>query len=364
MDNNRYCVIMAGGVGSRLWPLSRKHLPKQFHDLLGCGRTMLQQTFDRYSRIVPKENIIVSTNIIYSQLVREQLPQLSPDQILHEPSFRGTAPSIAYAACHIRQLNPKASIVVAQSDQLVLKEDLFVETLGRGLDYVAEHNRLVIIGIKPTCPETRYGYIQVDDRGAKEATGSLYKVRTFTEKPAYEFARVFMESGEFYWNSGIYIWNVQTVVETLSKLLPDMMAEFERLFNEFPNRDERRRRIYEAYTSFPNAAMDTAVMERADNVFLLAGEFGWADIGTWDSLYGTLPKDVDGNVIMHSHTIAYDSHNNVVSLPKGKLAVIQGLDDLLIVDEGNVLLVCKKGCEGDIRKFRNDVLMKLGDDFV
>ena len=364
MDNNRYCVIMAGGVGSRLWPLSRKNLPKQFHDLLGCGRTMLQQTYDRYSRIVPRENIIVSTNIIYSQLVQEQLPQLSPEQILHEPSFRGTAPSIAYAACHIRQLNPNANIVVAQSDQLVLKEDLFVDTIGKGLDFVAEQSKLVIIGIKPTCPETRYGYIQVADNNSASVNGTFYKVRTFTEKPEYEFARIFMESGEFYWNSGIYIWNVQTIIETLAKLLPDMMAEFEQVFRELPNRDDRRRRIYESYTSFPNASMDSAVMERADNVFLQVGEFGWADIGTWDSLYGTLPKDSDGNVIMHSHTMSYDSHNNVVSLPKDKLAVIQGVDDLLIVDTGNVLLVCKKGREGDIRKFLIDARMKLGDEFV
>ena len=206
MSNNSYCVIMAGGIGSRLWPLSRKRYPKQFFDLLGCGRTMLQQTYDRYSRIVPKENIIVSTNIEYSSLVREQLPELDAEQILHEPSFRGTAPSIAYAACHIRQLNPQANIVIAQADQLILNENLFVETISKGLDFVAKHNKLVIIGIKPTCPETRYGYIQVENNISASEKGTFYKVRTFTEKPEYEFAKIFMESGEFYWNSGIYIY--------------------------------------------------------------------------------------------------------------------------------------------------------------
>lgn len=364
MDNNRYCVIMAGGIGSRLWPLSRKGYPKQFHDILGCGRTLLQQTYDRYSRIVPKENIIVSTNIEYSELVREQLPEIGVEQILHESSFRGTAPSIAYVACHIRQLNKNANIVVAQSDQLILDENLFVDTIGKGLDFVAENNKLVIIGIKPTCPETRYGYIQIDNDISVTDKSSIYKVRTFTEKPAYEFAQIFMKSGEFYWNSGIYIWNVQTVIDTLAKMLPDMMNDLERVFAELPNRDERRRRVYEIYTSFPNVSMDLAVMERADNVFVQVGEFGWADIGTWDSLYSTLPKDADGNLNMRSHAIMYNSHDNVISLPEGKLAVIQDVEGLLIVDSGNVLMVCRKGNEGDIRKFLNDARMKMGEEYI
>ena len=355
---------MAGGIGSRLWPLSRKSRPKQFHDLLGCGRTLLQQTFDRYSRIVPLKNIVVSTNSDYSDLVREQLPELSSEQILHEPTYRGTAPSIAYVACHIRQLNENANIVVAQSDQLILDENLFVETVNNGLDFVAKNKKLVVVGIKPTCPETRYGYIQAEEELEPAENGIFHKVRTFTEKPAYEFAQICMESGEFYWNSGIYIWNVQTIIDTMAELLPDMMGELERVFNEFPNRDERRKRVYEAYTSFPNVSMDYAVMERADNVCLQIGKFGWADLGTWDSLYSTFPKDRDGNVIVRSRTIAYNSKDNVVVLPKGKLAIIQDVDDLLIADSENVLLVCKKGKEGDIRKFLNDTRMKFGDEFA
>lgn len=360
--NNRYCVIMAGGIGSRLWPLSRKDKPKQFHDLLGCGRTLLQQTFDRYSRVVPKENIIVSTHVDYNDVVREQLPELPDEQVLHEPAFRGTAPSIAYVACHIRTLNPNANIVVAQADQLVLNEELFVETVGRGLDFVEKHDKLVVVGIKPTIPETRYGYIQADT--PIEGSEGMYTVRTFTEKPEYEFAKIFMESGEFYWNSGIYIWNVNTIIDSMTTFLPDMMGELERVFREIPVRDERRKRGYEIYTSFPNASMDMSVMERASNVCLLVGEFGWADIGTWDTLYGTLPKDVDGNVVMHSRTLKYDSRNNVISVPEGKLVVMQDIDDLLVVDNGNVLMLCKKGSEKNIRKFLNDVRMKLGDKFL
>ena len=361
MNSNNYCVIMAGGVGSRLWPLSRKELPKQFIDLLGCGKTLLQQTYDRYSRIVPKENIIISTNIEYSSIVQSQLPGLSAEQLLHEPAFRGTAPSIAYVACHIRQLNPCANIVVAQADQLVLNEDLFVETVGRGLDFVSEQSKLVIIGIKPTCPETRYGYIQVED---SSSAGPFYKVRTFTEKPAIEFARIFMESGEFYWNSGIYICNVQTLIDTIAKHLPEMMMELEGVFAEYPNRDERRKRVYEIYTSFPNASMDTAVMEKADNVFVETGEFGWADIGTWETLYGTFSADENGNVPMRSNIISYNSAGNVVSLPKGKAVFLQDVNDLLVVDSDNVLLICRKGSEGDVRKFINDARMKLGEEYI
>lgn len=361
MYKNRYCVIMAGGKGTRLWPMSRTAYPKQFQDILGCGRTLLQLTYDHYSRIVPKENILISTHLSYTELVREQLPELPDTQVIHEPEFRGTAPSLANLACHIRTLNPDANIVVAQSDQLVLNEEKFAETVERGLDFVANNRKLVVVGIKPTCPETRYGYIQVEGEPEGEA---LYKVRTFTEKPQYEFAKIFMESGEFYWNSGIYIWNVQTIIETFSQLLPDMMRQLEDIYREIPDRDMRRRRGYEIYTSFPTASLDLSIIERADNVHLVVGEFGWADIGTWDTLYSTMPKDSDGNVAINCSTLKYESHNNLIVLPKDKLAVLQGVDDLLVVDSGNVLMICRKGNEKDIRKFLNDAKMKLGDKFV
>ncbi|MBQ3243546.1 MAG: mannose-1-phosphate guanylyltransferase [Bacteroidaceae bacterium] len=361
MDKNHYCVIMAGGQGTRLWPMSRKALPKQFHDVLGCGRTLLQLTYDRYCHIVPKENILISTHVDYTELVRQQLPEVPDEQVIHEPAFRGTAPSLANLAYHIRTLNPKANIVIAQSDQLVLNEDKFAELISKGLDFVSGNSKLVVVGIKPTCPETRYGYIQIDGEPEEE---SLYKVRTFTEKPEYEFAKIFMESGEFYWNSGLYIWNVQTIIDTMSKHLPDMMKMLDDIYREIPDRAQRRKRGYEVYTSFPNASVDMSVMERADNVYVMVGEFGWADIGTWDTLYGTLPKDCDGNVFMGCNTLKYDCHNNMVSLPKGKLLVIQDIDDLVIVDEGNILMVCKRGNEKDIRKFLNDAKMKLGEKFV
>ena len=361
MDKNSYCVIMAGGQGTRLWPMSRKAFPKQFQDPLGCGKTLLQQTFERYSHIVPPENIIISSNVAYKSIVKKQLPEIKEQQIVCEPVSRGTAPSIANLACHIRQLNPKANIVVAQSDQLVLDEAKFAELIKGALDFVAENNKLVVIGIKPTCPETRYGYIQAEGVPAGD---SIYKVRTFTEKPALEFAKVFVESGEFYWNTGIYIWNVQTIIDSMSQHLPDMMRELETIYREIPNREQRRKRGYEIYTSFPTASIDMNVMERADNVYVCVDSFGWADIGTWDTLYGFMPKDNCGNVIMNSSVLKYECNNNVVMLPKGKLAVMQGVDDLLVIDSGDVLMICRKGSEGDVRRFLNDAKMKVGDKFA
>jgi mannose-1-phosphate guanylyltransferase len=290
--------------------------------------------------------------------VHEQLPEVAKERVVHEPAFRGTAPSIANLACHIHTLNPNANIVVAQSDQLVLDENKFIEVVGRGLDFVADNNKLVVIGIKPTHPETRYGYIQAE---GNDGSSSFYKVRTFTEKPALEFAQVFVESGEFYWNSGIYIWNVQAIIDTMSRCLPDMMDVLKDIYNRIPDRDVRLRQAYELYTSFPTASFDLNVMERADNVYLVVGEFGWADIGTWDTLYATLPKDAEGNVLVGSRTLTYNSNNNMVVLPKEKLLVMQGVDDLLVVDTDDVLLICKKGNERDIRKFLNDAKMKLGE---
>ena len=358
MNSNNYCVIMAGGVGMRLWPMSRKVYPKQFQDILGCGRTLLQQTYDRYSRIVPPENIIISTHVDYTDIVHEQLPQVAKERVVHEPAFRGTAPSIANLACHIRALNPQANIVVAQSDQLVLDEDKFIETVGKGFDFVEDNNKLVVIGIKPTCPETRYGYIQAEGEPESEL---FYKVRTFTEKPAIDFARIFVDSGEFFWNSGIYIWNVQAIIDTMSLCLPDMMNVLKDIYERIPQRDARRRQAYELYTSFPTASFDVNVMERSDNVYLVVGDFGWADIGTWETLYSTLPKDAHDNVFIGGKALKYDSRNNMVVAPKQKLVVLQDVNDMLVVDTEEALVICKKGNESDIRKFLNDAKMKFGD---
>ncbi len=345
-NNNNYCVIMAGGIGSRFWPYSRKSKPKQFLDFFGTGQTLLQQTFNRYHKIVPKEHIFVATNTQYKDLVKEQLPQLEEWQILPEPYRRNTAPCIAWASTHIQKMNPDANIIVAPADHLILKEEEFVEAIAKGLEFVSQSPQLLTLGIKPNRPETGYGYIQIAD----EKQGDFYKVKTFIEKPQLEFAEVFVESDEFYWNSGIFLWNVNTILSSFRTHMPDM---YEKITND---KDDCE--------SWPNISIDYGIMEKAENVYVQLCNFGWADLGTWGSLHEALPKDQYKNVIINGHTLLYDCKDNIISIPKGKLLVLQGLEDYLVADTDNVLLICRKDDESKIRRYVNDVQVKLGDDFV
>lgn len=343
---NHYCVIMAGGIGSRFWPYSRKNKPKQFLDFFGTGNTLLQLTFDRYKKIVPQEHIFVITNIQYKELVKEQLPELDESQILLEPTRRNTAPCIAWASKEIQRLNPDANIIVAPADHLILKETEFIEAIRKGLDFVAHSPQLLTLGIKPNRPETGYGYIQIDD----EKQGDFYKVKTFVEKPQLDFAKVFVESEEFYWNSGIFLWNVNTILEAFDRIMPEISSKLS--IGE------------EGFSSSPNISIDYGIMEKADNVYVQLCDFGWADLGTWGSLYEASPKDHQRNVIINGQTLLYDCKDNIIALPKGKLAVLQGLEDYLVADTDNVLLVCRKDDENTIRRYVNDVQIKLGDEFV
>lgn len=344
-NNNNYCIIMGGGIGSRFWPYSRKNLPKQFLDFFGTGRTLIQQTFDRYRKIVPIEHIFITTNTMYKELVREQLPELDESQILLEPTRRNTAPSIAQASWHIKQLNPKANIVVAPSDHLIMKEEEFKEAILKGLDFVSRSPQLLTLGIKPNRPETGYGYIQVEE----EIEEDFYKARTFIEKPELEFAKVFVESGEFYWNSGIFLWNVDTILQAFQNIMPDFYTKLTGGEKDF--------------SSFPNISIDYGIMEKANNVFVQLCDFGWADLGTWGALYDVAEKDENGNV-SNSKTLTYNCHNNMVVIPEGKVAVLQDLDGYLVAIRDNVLLICKKDDESAIRKYVNDVQIKLGDQFI
>jgi len=337
---------MAGGIGSRFWPYSRKDKPKQFLDFFGMGQTLLQQTFDRYSKIVPEENIFVATNIQYEELVKEQLPQLSQNQILPEPARRNTAPCVAWASAHIQKMNPNANIIVAPADHLILKEAEFIEAITKGLEFVAQSPQLLTLGIKPNRPETGYGYIQIAD----EKQGDFYKVKTFIEKPQAEFAQVFVESDEFYWNSGIFLWNANTILEAFRTHMPDM---YEKVMNNDDNIE-----------SWPNISIDYAIMEKAENVYVQLCNFGWADLGTWGSLHEASPKDQHKNVIINGKTLLYDCNNNIIAMPNGKLAVLQGLENYLVADTKNVLLICRKDDENTIRRYVNDVQIKLGDEFV
>ena len=354
---NNYCVIMSGGVGSRFWPYSRKNLPKQFLDFFGTGRSLLQQTFERFNKVVPTENILIVTNELYANLVQEQLPQLHPSQILLEPSRRNTAPCIAWASFHIRALNPNANIVVAPSDHLILKEDEFLTAIKNGLEFAANNDKLLTLGIKPNRPETGYGYIQI----AEKEDENLYKVKTFTEKPGLELAKVLVASGEFYWNSGLFIWSVNSILKALEQHLPDMMSK---LASDTDGTPQEADVINEHFAACNNISIDYGVMEKADNVYVTLGDFGWSDLGTWGSLYDLSEKDSNGNVTLKCNTMLYESKNNIVVLPSGKLAVVSGMEGYLIAESDNVLLICPKDEENAIRKYVNEVQIKYGNDFI
>ncbi len=350
---------MGGGIGSRFWPFSRKTLPKQFLDFFGTGRSLLQQTYDRFAQIIPSENIFIVTNELYSDLVRQQLPELNSKQVLLEPARRNTAPCIAWACYHIQALNPKANIVVAPSDHLILKEGEFLEAICRGLDFVASTDNLLTLGIKPNRPETGYGYIQIDE----QVEDNLYKVKTFTEKPHLEMAKIFLESGEFYWNSGLFMWNVNTILAAFKEFLPELVAKLE------PGRKlygtpEEKAFIDRYFPECPRVSIDFGVMEKAHNVFVSLGDFGWSDLGAWGSLYELSDKDDNGNVALKCKPLFYDSRDNMVTLPEGKMVVLQGLEGYLVAESNNVLLICKRDEEAAIRTFVADAQIKFGEDYV
>ena len=356
---DNYCIIMGGGIGSRFWPSSRESMPKQFLDFFGSGKSLLQQTFDRFNQLIPTENIYIATNEIYADLVKQQLPQLSAKQILLEPTRRNTAPCIAYAAYHINAINPKANIVVTPSDHLIMQEHKFSENIQSGLDFVKANPALLTIGIKPTRPETGYGYIQSNENGVD----GIQKVKAFTEKPDYELAKVFFESGEFYWNSGIFIWNVQTILDAFHRYLPDITTRFDRGIDKF-NTDQEKAFIDTEYPTCQNISIDYGVMEKANNVYFLTAAFTWSDLGTWGSLHDIADKDGNKNATLKCKALYYESRENIVTLSDGKLAVIQGLEDCIVAESDNVLLICKKSEEQRIKQFVTDAGLQFGQEFV
>lgn len=357
--NNCYCVIMGGGVGSRFWPCSRTNLPKQFLDFFGTGRSLLQQTFDRFNKIIPTDNIFIVTNVLYADLVKQQLPQMDESRILLEPARRNTAPCILWASYHIKAINPKANIVVAPSDHLILKEDEFTQAVQRGLEFVSEEDKLLTLGITPNRPETGYGYIQI----AEKVGDNFYKVKTFTEKPELELAKLFISTGEFYWNSGIFMWNVNSIIKAGEKYLPEVVIKLTSKLDAFNTPDEQAY-INDVFPTCPNVSIDFGLMEKAENVYISLGDFGWSDLGTWSSLYDLSSKDENQNVTLKCKSMIYNGNNNIIALPEGKLAVIDGLDGYLIAENENVLLICKKDEEHAIRKYVNDTQLKFGDDFI
>ncbi len=348
---------MAGGVGSRFWPFSRNDRPKQFLDFFGTGRSLLQMTFDRVRHLVPAENILIVSNVIYKELILEQLPEISASQVLLEPNRRNTAPCIAYAVNRIKSMTDKANIIVAPSDHLIMKEADFLDTIRIGFEFIEKNDCLLTLGIKPSRPETGYGYIQID-----EGETSLRRVKTFTEKPNAELAQIFYETGEFFWNSGIFLWNLQTIVQAFDKLLPEVATKFN-AGKELFNTDKEQEFIDQMYPSCPNISIDYGIMEKASDVYVLCSDFGWTDLGTWGSLYEMSPKDEHENVTLKCKTAFYESENNIVVLPSEKLAVIQDLKGYIVAESNNVLLICKLEEEQRIRQFVNDMNVKFDGKF-
>ncbi|MBC8146908.1 MAG: NTP transferase domain-containing protein [Bacteroidetes bacterium] len=363
MTSNNYCVIMAGGIGARFWPMSRTDYPKQFIDILGTGETLIQQTFKRFESVCPKENIFIVTNEKYKKLVMSQLKGITDEQILCEPSRRNTAPCIAYAVNKIASKNPNANLVVAPSDHVILKEEVFINVIKSALKATAKNDWLLTLGITPSRPDTGYGYIQFNDTIIYDELNEIKKVKTFTEKPVLEMAQNFLKSGDFLWNSGIFIWSTQSILKAFDKYLPEVSSLFEKGKSKYYTEQETDF-IKDAYAVCKNISIDYGVMEKADNVYVFASDFGWTDLGTWGSLYDIRKKDEQGNSVIGKKVMIYDSKNCIVNMPKDKLVVMQGLDDYIVVEDDNTLLICRKEDEQQIRKFVNDVKVEKGDKYV
>ena len=358
-NQNTFVIIMAGGVGSRFWPYSRRSHPKQFLDVLGVGKSLLQLTYHRFLPICKKENIYIVSNNAYYNLIKEQLPDLTDDQILLEPNRRNTAPCIAYASYKIASRHPDATTIVTPADHAIFMEDEFIRTCQVALDYVQkDNNPLVTIGIKPSRPETGYGYIQYKHG----SNGEVKKVKTFTEKPQLELAKTFFESGDFVWNAGIFIWKTKSIIDEFDKFLPEISETFSGISEQYYSENEKEK-IEWAYARTKAISIDYGVMEKAENVYVVPGEFGWSDLGSWSSLHEYHDKDGDGNVI-DGNPMLYESNECIIRSPKQKLVVAQGLEGYLIADCDDVLMICKKDDENKIRSIVNDVKSLKGEKFI
>ncbi len=359
MNKNTFVVIMAGGVGTRFWPFSRAEKPKQFLDIIGCGKTLIQLTFDRFKEQIPTENIYVVSNERYSTLIKEQLPDLTEDQLLLEPFQRNTAPCVAYASYKIASKNPEANIIVTPSDHAIFNDAEFTRTINTALVTSASGNKLVTIGVQPHKPETGYGYIQFLDEGEQE---EVKKVKTFTEKPEQELANKFLESGDFVWNAGLFVWQASSIIKAFEKYDKDNALLFKEIKEAYYTQGETTK-VQEAYAQAKNISIDYAILEKADNVWVVLGDFGWSDLGAWDSLYELREKNEEGNVIKGNVT-TYGVKNCIINGASNKLIVVEGLENYLIADNGNSLLICKRGNEHQMRTIVKDVKLNKGEEYL
>jgi mannose-1-phosphate guanylyltransferase len=358
--HNNYVAIMAGGIGSRFWPVSRNVKPKQFLDLVGTGRSLIQSTYERFKQICPAENIYIVTHSSYVDLVKEQLPELPAGNILEEPSRKNTAACAAYVAWKLHDINPKANIIMSPSDHLILEERIFEKVCFEALDFVARNEALITLGIRPTRPDTGYGYIQYEQETQFE---KVYRVKTFTEKPSLELANTFLKSGDFLWNAGIFVWKAETAIQAFRKFVPEMAEVFDAFANAL-NTNQEKDAIETIYPQCTNTSIDYAIMEKAHNVFVIPSYFGWSDLGTWQSAYENSDKDYLGNAVYGNNVMIIDANQCMVVAPEKKLVVLQGLEDYIVIDTKDVLLICEKKREQQIKDYVNEVKRNKGDKFL
>lgn len=350
---------MAGGVGTRLWPVSRKHFPKQFHDVLGVGETLLQLSYNRLLDVCPPENIYIISNQDYYKLIKEQLPAMTDDQILLEPQLRNTAPCVAYAVHKIAQKNPEANLIVSPADHLILKQDIFRKVALKAFEEASRKNVLITFGITPTRPDTGYGYIEYDE--SKHEDG-IYKVAAFKEKPDLATAEAFLKAGNFVWNSGIFVWSIGAIRQSFEKYLPEVNALFEKGSKVYYSHEEEDF-IQQAYDTCVNISIDYGILEKADNVYVIPVDFGWTDLGTWKSIDSQQEKDEHGNSLQGT-VLAYDTKASFIKVPKDQIAVVQGLENYIVIYDGKALMICQKDQEQMVKKFLGDIKEKGYNEFV
>ncbi len=361
MNKHNYAAILAGGLGTRFWPKSRASFPKQFLDILGTGETLIQSAYKRYASFILPENIYIITSEEYVDLVKQQLPELNHENILAEPSRKNTAPCVAYIAFKLLQKDPKAALVVAPSDHLVIDTQIFKQLTMQALKFAIKNKAFVTLGIKPTYPNTGYGYIQYDLNSAQDDI--VYEVKTFTEKPDIELAQTFLASGDFLWNAGIFIWTVEDILAAFEQYQPEMYELFVAEKDNF-NTPQEKKALNHIYPLCINISIDYAIMEKAENVYVVPADFGWSDLGTWNSAYINLIKDKKGNAVTGENVITIDVINTMISAQEDKLLVLQGLEDFIVVDTKDVLLICKKDKEQQVKEFLSEVKKKKGDKYL
>lgn len=363
MQSNNYCIIMAGGTGTKFWPLSRNSKPKQFIDILNTGQPLIKQTYFRFKKIFPEENIYIITNKTYEKQLKLILPEINPRNIMLEPTKKNTAPCVAYAINKIEAINPDATVLVSPCDHIIKNEDAFIEIVNAALKAASKNPWLITLGIQPDIINTEYGYIQYLENHVYQEDSRCKKVKTFTEKPEYEMAKQFIQSGEFLWNSGIFVWSLEAINKAFEKYLPEVYYIFKEGTDKY-NTPSEEAFISKAYSLCRNISLDYGILEKAENVYVFHADFGWSDLGTWNSLYEIRKKDYKGNAYTGKNVFLYDTEKCIINMPDEKLVVLQGLEDFIVIESDNILLICKKTEEQKIKQFVNDIKIEKGEQYI